>query len=142
MKNFTLLLFLHFLIQNSVFAKVVQVCTGDVTLASQAEVDAFNCEEITGTLTRLNPIVATIQLVNVVPRLDPNNTPSAFRNVIVPASTNANTSSDTTELLCTMAVSRKPPLIALGRLCVYFRKNNLNALPDKFFSACSISVVP
>jgi hypothetical protein len=28
-----------------------QVCTGDVTLSSQAEVDAFNCTELTGNLT-------------------------------------------------------------------------------------------
>ena len=28
-----------------------QVCAGDITLSSQAEVDAFNCAEVTGTLT-------------------------------------------------------------------------------------------
>jgi hypothetical protein len=28
-----------------------QICTGDVILSSQAEVDAFNCNEITGSLT-------------------------------------------------------------------------------------------
>ena len=31
--------------------QVEQICTGDVVLSSQAEVDAFNCTEITGSLT-------------------------------------------------------------------------------------------
>ena len=38
--NFTLFIDLH-----------AQVCTGDITLSSQAEVDAFNCEEIEGNLS-------------------------------------------------------------------------------------------
>ncbi len=56
----------------------------------------------------MKPIVATIQPVNVVPRLAPSTTPTAFSSAMTPAAAKASTISETTELDCSSAVASVP----------------------------------
>lgn len=62
----------------------------------------------------LNPKMATIQAVKVVPMLEPIITPMAFSILITPAPTKASTMRETAELLCRMAVTNVPLPIALN----------------------------
>ena len=66
----------------------------------------------------LKPSVATIQPVNVVPRLAPKMTPSALPSDMMPAPTNASTISPTSELDCTKAVVAVPAKIAFSGVSV------------------------
>ena len=56
----------------------------------------------------LKPKAATIQAVNVVPRLAPKTTPRAFFKLNIPAPRKASTSNVTIELLCKIAVTNVP----------------------------------
>ena len=62
----------------------------------------------------LNPRVAIIQAVRVVPMLEPIITPMAFSILIIPAPTKASTIRETAELLCKMDVASDPLPIALN----------------------------
>ena len=85
----------------------------------------------------LNPNVATIHAVKVVPILEPIITPMAFSMLSTPAPTNAKTMSETAELLCKTAVTREPLPIALNVPFVYCRIMRLKVLPDKDLTASS-----
>ena len=81
--------------------------------------------DIASTLS-LNPSVATIQAVTVVPKLAPKTTPMAFLRLSTPAPKKANTIKVTKELLCSTAVITAPTRTALSVLfvkrCIQVRK--------------------
>ena len=90
----------------------------------------------------LNPMVAMIHAVRVVPMLDPMMTPMAFCMFITPAPTKANTMSETAELLCSRAVTKAPLPMDRSLPLVYIRMIRLKALPDKAFTDSSIKSIP
>ena len=59
-------------------------------------------------MSSLNPTVATIQPVAVVPKLAPNTMPRALDSEMIPVPTNASTIRLTTELDCSAAVVAAP----------------------------------
>ena len=78
----------------------------------------------------LNPTTATIQLLAVVPRLEPSTTARALRSGMMPAPTKESTMSTTTELLCITAVTSVPLNNPRSEVEVCFCKNFLNERPD------------
>ena len=79
----------------------------------------------------LNPIVAMIHAVRVVPMLDPMMTPMAFCMFMTPAPTKASTMSETAELLCSKAVTSAPLPMDRSLPLVYIRMMRRKARPDK-----------
>src|SRR5687768_12748392 len=70
-KIFTLILLMYGLSIFNVFAQssAPGICEGDVTLSSQAEVDAFNCTEITGSLTISGADIVDLSPLNILTKV-------------------------------------------------------------------------
>lgn len=81
----------------------------------------------------LNPKMAIIHALMVLPILAPIIVPIAFSKLIIFAHTNPNIIKLITELLCNMAVVRVPEMIPLIGLSVHFWIIFLKNFPPTFF---------
>ena len=85
---------------------------------------------------------ATRSEETVVPIFAPIITQIPLLSAITPAPVNANTSSDTSELLCRSAVDQVPVKILLQGPLVYLCKIHLRLLPHRYLIACSNVCIP